>query len=77
MLRQQKFLSNILDRLNDEKEQKEVISEIEIVRKALTTPENMVLYMATNVDKLTSQISDVYTPWNAHFSDLATSCKTK
>ncbi|XP_031827679.1 uncharacterized protein C05D11.1 [Nomia melanderi] len=77
MLRQQKFLNNVLDRLNNEKEQKEVISEIEVVRKALTTPKNMVLYMATNVDKLTHQIPDVHTSWKTHFSELDTSNKTK
>lgn len=77
MLRQQKFLNNVLERLNDETGQKEVISEIESVREVLTTPKNMVLYMATNVDKLTAQVPNVYSPWNTYFSTFGTSSKTK
>ncbi|XP_071875981.1 uncharacterized protein C05D11.1 [Bombus fervidus] len=77
MLRQQKFLNNVLERLNDETGQKEVISEIESVREVLTTPKNMVLYMATNVDKLTAQVPNVYSPWNTYFSTFDTSSKTK
>ncbi|XP_076754478.1 uncharacterized protein C05D11.1 [Xylocopa sonorina] len=77
MLRQQKFLNSVLERLNDETGQKEVISEIESVRKILTTPKNMVLYMATNVDKLTAQIPNVYSSWNTHFPTFDTSNKIK
>ncbi|KAF3427311.1 hypothetical protein E2986_02562 [Frieseomelitta varia] len=77
ILRQQKFLNNILERLNDETGQKEIISEIESVREVLTTPKNMVLYMATNVDKLTAQVPNVYSPWNTYFSTFDTSSKTK
>ncbi|XP_076234685.1 uncharacterized protein C05D11.1 [Calliopsis andreniformis] len=77
MLRQQKFLNNLLERLNDEKGQKEVVSEIESVRQMLTAPKNITLYMATNVDKLTTQIPDIYNSWNTHFSELDTSNKTK
>ncbi|KAK1127835.1 hypothetical protein K0M31_003327 [Melipona bicolor] len=77
ILRQQKFLNNILERLNDETGQREIVSEIESVREVLTTPKNMVLYMATNVDKLTAQIPNVYNPWNTYFSTFDTSSKTK
>ncbi|XP_076642310.1 uncharacterized protein C05D11.1 [Halictus rubicundus] len=76
MLRQQKFLTNVLNRLNDVEEQNFVISEIEIVKKALTTPKNITMYIATNVDKLTAAIPSVYLPWTTHFSEL-TSEKTK
>ncbi|XP_017766196.1 PREDICTED: uncharacterized protein C05D11.1-like [Eufriesea mexicana] len=77
MLRQQKFLNNVLKRLNDETGQKEVISEIESVREVLTNPKNMVMYVATNVDKLTAQVPNVYDPWNNYFSTFDTSSKTK
>lgn len=77
MLRQQKFLTNILERLSTEKGQKEVISELESVRKILTTSKNMVLYMVANVDKLTVQVPKIYTPWNTFFSELNKSAKTK
>ncbi|XP_011145031.2 uncharacterized protein C05D11.1 [Harpegnathos saltator] len=77
MLRQQKFLTDILERLNDETGKREVIAEIESVRKTLTSPKNMVLYMAVNVEKLTVQVPNVYAPWNMFFSDVGTSAKTK
>lgn len=68
MLRQQQFLTKMLERLNSEKGQSEVLAEIEDVRKALTATENMVLYMAVNVDKLASQVPDVYEPWKNFFN---------
>lgn len=77
MLRQQKFLNNVLERLNNETGQKEIVSEIESVRELLTIPKNMVLYMATNVDKLTAQVPNVYNPWNTYFSTFDTSSKIK
>lgn len=77
MLRQQKFLNNVLERLNDEIGQKEVISEIESVREVLTNPKNMITYVATNVDKLTAQVPNVYDPWNTYFSTFDTPSKTK
>lgn len=76
-MRQQKFLSDILERLNDETGKKEVIAEIESVRKILTSPKNMVLYMAVNVEKLTVQVPNVYAPWNMFFSNVGTLAKTK
>ncbi|CAK9798548.1 Uncharacterized protein C05D11.1 [Anthophora plagiata] len=77
MLRQQKFLNNVLDRLNNEVGQKEVLSEIESIRKILTTPKNMVLYMATNLDKLTAQVSNVYSPWDTYFPNFNATDKMK
>jgi hypothetical protein len=77
MLRQQKFLTDIMERLNDNTGKKQVIAEIESVRKILTSFKNMVLYMAVNVEKLTVQVPDVYAPWNIFFSDIATSEKIK
>lgn len=77
MLRQQKFLNDVIERLNTDAGQKEVIAEIESVRKTLTSSKNIVLHIAANVDKLTMQVPDVYAPWNTYFSDLTTSEKTK
>lgn len=70
LLRQQKFLTKLIDRLNDESGEQKVKEEIESVRKVLTSPKNMVLYMATNVDKLAAKVENVYTPWNEFFSDV-------
>lgn len=63
MLRQQQFLTKMLERLNSEKGQSEVLAEIEDVRRILTANENMVLYMAVNADKLANQVSNIYEPW--------------
>lgn len=77
ILQQEKFLNDVTERLNTDAGQNEVIAEIESIRKTLTSPKNIVVYMATNVDELAVQIPDVYAPWNLFFSDLTTSEKTK
>ncbi|XP_020292003.1 uncharacterized protein LOC109858800 isoform X2 [Pseudomyrmex gracilis] len=68
--------SQIRDYLNTAGEKK-VLEEIEYVRKTMTSPQNMFVYMAVNVDKLTKHVPDVYAPWNKFFSDFMTSKKTK
>lgn len=75
LLRQQKFLSKMIVRLNGESSEQEVIAEIESVRKVLTSTENMVLYIAVNVDKLSAEVEDVYAPWNDFFPDMNTTEK--
>lgn len=66
MLRQQKFLTKLISQLSDSDENKhqETLEEIESVRKILTSEESLTLFIATNVDKLTSQVSDVYSCYN-------------
>ena len=76
MLRQQQFLTKMLDRLNTEVGQKEVLAEIEAVRNVLTATKNMVLYMAVNIDRLVAQVPDVYEPWK-EFTDTDNSMKAK
>ncbi|KAK0087176.1 hypothetical protein PV325_001628 [Microctonus aethiopoides] len=63
LLRQQQFLTKLIGRLNTNEGQNEVISEIEAIMKQLTLGNNMVLYIASNVDKLSTQVPDLYTPW--------------
>lgn len=63
MLRQQQFLTKMLERLDSEKESSMVLNDIEDVRNSLTANKNMVLYMAVNVDKLANQVPDIYEPW--------------
>ncbi|XP_012262723.1 uncharacterized protein C05D11.1-like [Athalia rosae] len=77
MLRQHKFLTQMMDSLNDSKAQAKVLEEIESVRKTLTTPQNMVLYMAANVDKLAAHVPNVYEPWEVLLPKQYTSCKSK
>ncbi|XP_034934378.1 uncharacterized protein C05D11.1-like [Chelonus insularis] len=64
MLRQQQFLTKLVERLNKNEGQKEVISEIEDIMKILTLKRNLTLFLASNVDKLSSQISELYSPWD-------------
>ncbi|KAJ8679467.1 hypothetical protein QAD02_015254 [Eretmocerus hayati] len=63
LLRQQKFLTKMLDRINSENGRIDVETEIEAVRRILTAPSNMALYIAVNVDKLVQQNPELYEPW--------------
>lgn len=53
MLRQQKFLTDLLENLKTKPN--EVLENIEQLRKIITDPSNMVLYLAAN----TNHISDL------------------
>lgn len=77
LLQQEEFLTDIMNRLNDDVGQKEIIADIESSRKALTLPENIILYMTVNATKLTKGVSNVYAPWNTFFSDVAVKEKTE
>lgn len=77
LLRQQKFLTKLMERLETEESQKEVIAEMNAVRKILTSTKSMALYVAVNVDKLVAQNPDVYSPWKKCFSDIENSTKSK
>ncbi|XP_028046617.1 uncharacterized protein C05D11.1 isoform X2 [Monomorium pharaonis] len=75
LIQQEKFFTDILEHLNNDIDQKEIMTNIESCRKALTL--NMVLYMTVNVTKLTKEISNIYTPWETFFSDVVVAEKTK
>jgi len=62
--------------LSTESGQKEVILTLDEVRRILTAPNNVVLFITVNVDKLTSQIDDVYGPWKI-FETLENEPKTR
>ncbi|XP_020299019.1 uncharacterized protein YOL098C-like [Pseudomyrmex gracilis] len=57
--------------------EKKVLEEIKYVRKTMTSPQNMFVYMAVNVDKLTKHVPDVYAPWNKFFPEFMTLKKTR
>lgn len=76
MLRQQQFLTKMLEKMNTEEGQKEVLADMEAVRKILTSTKNMALYLAANVDKLSMQVPDVYDAWK-EFADVDNSTKSK
>ncbi|XP_033228376.1 uncharacterized protein C05D11.1-like isoform X2 [Belonocnema kinseyi] len=77
LLRQQKFLTKLLEHLETEEGQKEVVDEMNTLRKILTSPNSLAIYIAVNVDKLIAQNPDVYAPWKKHFSEIESSSKSK
>lgn len=63
LMRQQMFLGGIVERLGTEGQK--VVGEIEGILRKITDPSNILVYIATNVDKLSSQVEDLYGPWEA------------
>ncbi|KYN01438.1 Uncharacterized protein C05D11.1 [Cyphomyrmex costatus] len=70
LLQQEEFLIDILQRLDNDVDQKEIMANIESSRKVLTLSENMVLYMTLNIMKLIHKVPNVYAPWKTFFSDV-------
>lgn len=77
LLQQEEFLTNIIERLKNDADQKEIMANIESSRKTLTLLTNMKLYMIANVTKLTKEVSNVYTPWKTFFSGETITEKAK
>lgn len=61
-------MTKLVSRLGTPQGQAEVVAEIEAIMKILTAKDNMVLFMATNVDKLSAQVSELYKPWWTFFT---------
>ena len=70
MLRQHKFLTKLLERLSTTEQQIKVLEEIESVRKTLTSAENFSIYIASNVDRLSANVQNIYAPWEKNFSEF-------
>lgn len=68
MLRQQMFLTILLEKLNDDRASS-VIDDMLKVRNILTNPKNMVLHLALNLDHVTKKLSDPATPWEKFLPD--------
>lgn len=64
ILVQSKFLTDIILKLNS-KNSNEVLEVLETLRKILTDPKNVILYIAGSLDN----IDDVVTPLNNFFQD--------
>ncbi|XP_015108597.1 uncharacterized protein C05D11.1 [Diachasma alloeum] len=62
LMRQQMFLTKIVERLGAGQGQ-EIVKEIEEIVKSLTDPGNILVYIVTNVDKLSNHVKDLYSPW--------------
>uniref|UniRef100_A0A1B6DB00 Peptidase M16C associated domain-containing protein n=1 Tax=Clastoptera arizonana TaxID=38151 RepID=A0A1B6DB00_9HEMI len=63
VLRQYKFLTNMLDRLNNPDECNQVLAEIDTVRQIVTHPSNIVIHHAANLDLLAAKVSDPADLW--------------
>ncbi|XP_011314165.1 uncharacterized protein C05D11.1 [Fopius arisanus] len=62
LMRQQMFLTKIVEKLGSDGQA--VVAEIEKIVKSLTDGGNVLIYIATNVDKLKNYVKDLYSPWN-------------
>lgn len=56
LLRQQKFLTTIVEKLGTEEGSKAVISDLEKVRQIITSPNNVVLHLAANLENLPDHV---------------------
>jgi hypothetical protein len=63
MLRQHKFLTALIEKLDSKETCEEVLSEIEYVRQIITDPANIVIHLSANVDQLANKIGDLVQPW--------------
>ncbi|XP_054283976.1 uncharacterized protein C05D11.1-like [Macrosteles quadrilineatus] len=69
VLRQHKFLSQLLDRLNSPEECDRVVAEIDQVRKMVTHPSNMVVHLAANLDTLAARFPNPGSLWGQLLPD--------
>lgn len=69
ILRQEKFLNDMLNRL--ETEEAKVLQEIEQVRSAITHKDRLTIHMATDLEKLSAMV-DPLAPWLNFISDKET-----
>ena len=63
MLRQHKFLTALIEKLDTSTTCEQVLKEIEAVRQHITDPTNIVVHMAAHVDQLASRVGDLVQPW--------------
>ncbi|EEB10863.1 conserved hypothetical protein [Pediculus humanus corporis] len=64
LLRQQKFLTDIVEKLKSPAEAEVIFRELDAVRMLLTAPGNMAVYMAANLDNLATLYPDIIEPWS-------------
>jgi hypothetical protein len=63
MLRQHKFLTALIEKLDSKEKCREVLNEIEAVRLIITDPANIVIHLAADVDRLADKLGDLVQPW--------------
>jgi hypothetical protein len=63
MLRQHKFLTALIEKLDSKEECEHVMNEINTVHRIITDPANIVIHLAANVDQLANKVCDLVQPW--------------
>ncbi|KAJ1519883.1 hypothetical protein ONE63_004123 [Megalurothrips usitatus] len=56
LLRQQKFLTTLIEKLGNPEDAKAVVADLEKVRQIITSPSNIVLHMASNLNDLPTSV---------------------
>lgn len=69
MLRQHKFLTALVEKLDSAEECAKVLSDLEEVRQVITDPRHMVVHLAANVDQLGNSCQDPAQLWKQMLSD--------
>lgn len=64
MLRQQKFLTSLVERMDIDSEWEVIYSDIEKVRTLMTSPSNIVIHMGANLGVLSMKYANVLSPWD-------------
>lgn len=64
MLKQHKFLSGVLERLDNPEQAKTVIEDLNTIREIITRPTNMAIHLAADFEKIAAQGIDLMEPWN-------------
>ncbi|KAK6619201.1 hypothetical protein RUM44_003583 [Polyplax serrata] len=63
LLRQQKFLTELVEKLDNPATAEVVLRELDTVRVLLTAPGNIAVYVAANLDTLSLTHPDIIEPW--------------
>lgn len=63
MLRQHKFLTALIEKLDSKEKCEHVLNEIKSVHQIITDPASIVIHLAANVDQLANKIGDLVQPW--------------
>ncbi|XP_073987977.1 uncharacterized protein C05D11.1-like [Rhodnius prolixus] len=62
-LAQQKFLTEMLSSLNDAEKSQKILRDLEYLREILTSPENMTIHLAANLDMLNEVCQEAAEAW--------------
>lgn len=63
LLKQQKFLSALIEQLDNEQSTEKVINKLNKVREIITRPENLGLHIAADWEEMAKLQVDLEAPW--------------